>query len=89
MAKKLSLALEKYPGHSLCIAGGVAANSHLRARLAEVAKKYNVNLYMPTLDLCGDNGAMIAAAAYFEYKEGRFADSTLNASALDSIQKGE
>ena len=86
VAKKLSLALEKYPDHNLCIAGGVAANSHLRARLAEVAKKYNVNLYMPTLDLCGDNGAMIAAAAYFEYKEGRLADSSLNASALDSIK---
>ena len=85
VAKKLSLALEKYPGHQLCIAGGVAANSHLRARLGEVAKMYNVNLYMPTLDLCGDNGAMIAAAAYFEYKEGRFADSSLNASALDGI----
>jgi tRNA A37 threonylcarbamoyltransferase TsaD len=35
--------------------------------------------------LCGDNAAMIAAAAYFEYMEGNLADSSLNASALDGI----
>ena len=85
MAKKLTLALERYPGCDLCLAGGVAANSHLRARLSEVAKKGGVTLHIPTLDLCGDNGAMIAVAAYFEYERGNFADSSLNASALDSI----
>ena len=85
VAKKLTLALERYPGCDLCLAGGVAANSHLRARLSEVAKKGGVKLHIPTLDLCGDNGAMIAVAAYFEYEKGNFADSSLNASALDSI----
>jgi N6-L-threonylcarbamoyladenine synthase len=50
-----------------------------------VAKKAGVKLHVPSLDLCGDNGAMIAAAAYFEYKRGNFADSSLNASALDGI----
>jgi N6-L-threonylcarbamoyladenine synthase len=85
VAKKLSLALERYPGCDLCVAGGVAANSHLRYRLAQVAKEKGARLFVPPVSLCGDNGAMIAAAAYFEYKEGRFADSSLNASALDSI----
>ena len=85
VAKKLSMALELYPNHDLCIAGGVAANSHLRKRLLDVAKQHNVNLHIPSLALCGDNGAMIAAAAYYEDKLGRFADSSLNASALDSI----
>ena len=85
VAKKLTLALGRYPGCDLCLAGGVAANSHLRARLSEVAKKGGVKLHIPTLDLCGDNGAMIAVAAYFEYERGNFADSSLNASALDSI----
>lgn len=85
VAKKLTLALERYPDCDLCLAGGVAANSHLRARLSEVAKKGGVKLHIPTLDLCGDNGAMIAVAAYFEYERGNFADSSLNASALDSI----
>ena len=85
VAKKLTMALERYPAHDLCLAGGVAANSHLRARLSEVARKNGVKLFIPTLDLCGDNGAMIAAAAYYEYKAGNLADSSLNASALDSI----
>ena len=86
VAKKLTMALERYPAHDLCLAGGVAANSHLRARLSEVVRKNGVKLFIPTLDLCGDNGAMIAAAAYYEYKAGILADSSLNASALDSIQ---
>ena len=86
VAKKLSMALDKYPGHDLCIAGGVAANSHLRRRLSEVAREHNVKFFVPSLDLCGDNGAMIGAQAYYEYKKGNFADSSLNASALDKIE---
>ena len=85
VAKKLSAALERNPGCDLVVSGGVAANSHLRRRLTEVAKKYNAKIFIPPLSLCGDNGAMIAAAGYYEYKEGRLADSSLNASALDSI----
>ncbi len=86
VAKKLSMALDRYPGHDLCIAGGVAANSHLRRRIANLAKDRGVKLFIPSLDLCGDNGAMIAAAGYYEYKAGRLADSSMNASAQDSIQ---
>ena len=85
VAKKLKAAIEKYPGHDLCIAGGVAANSHLRARLSEVAKEEGVKLFIPSLSLCGDNGAMIGAQGYYEYINGARADSTLNASALDTI----
>lgn len=88
VAKKLQLALERYPGHDLCIAGGVAANSHLRSRLVSVAKKSGVSLHIPSIDLCGDNAAMIAVQGYYEYMAGARADSSLNASALDSIQHG-
>ena len=87
VAKKLSMALERYPNHSLTVAGGVAANSHLRRRLAEVASDHGVELYLPTLSLCGDNGAMIAAQGYYEYISGKRSDSSLNASALDSIEE--
>jgi N6-L-threonylcarbamoyladenine synthase len=68
------------------MAGGVAANSHLRKRLNKLAEEKGVKLFIPSLDLCGDNGAMIAAAAYYEYKMGNLADSSLNASALDKIE---
>ena len=85
VAKKITMALEAHPGVSLAVAGGVAANSHLRARLAEVCQNHGAKLFIPPLSLCGDNGAMIAAQGYYEYAAGSVADSSLNASALDSI----
>ncbi len=85
VAKKITLALEKNPDCSLVVSGGVAANSHLRARLAELTKKLGVELFIPPISLCGDNAAMIAAAGYYEYMRGNLSDSSLNASALDSI----
>ncbi len=86
VAKKLDMALEQNPDHDLVIAGGVAANSHLRARLEDVAEKRGVSLFIPSLELCGDNAAMIAAQGYHDYMSGARADSSLNASALDSIE---
>ncbi len=85
VAKKLTLAIKENSGLDIALCGGVAANSHLRARLSEVARTMGVKLYTPDLSLCGDNGAMIAAAGYYEYKEGRLAGASLNASALDTI----
>lgn len=84
VAKKLGAALDKYPDCDLSVSGGVSANSHLRRRLAELCAQKKRNLYMPPLSLCGDNGAMIAAQGYYEYMAGNLADSSLNASALDS-----
>ena len=85
VAKKISQALLKNPGCDLVVSGGVAANSHLRKRLSEVAAKHGIKIFIPPLSLCGDNGAMIAAAGYYEYLQGNISDSSLNASALDSI----
>ena len=85
VSKKISLALDKNPCCDLVLSGGVAANSHLRRRLTDVARAHNVKIFIPPLSLCGDNGAMIAAAGYYEYKKGNLSDSSLNASALDSI----
>ena len=55
------------PSKKLVIAGGVSANSHIRARLSGLCRRYGVTLYCPPLSLCGDNAAMIGAAAYYEY----------------------
>ena len=84
VAKKISKALEENPGLELAVSGGVAANSHLRRRLSEIAKTKKTKIYIPDLSLCGDNAAMIAAAGYYEYISGKRADASLNASALDS-----
>ena len=82
-ARKLSEALAKYPGHTVVLAGGVAANSHLRARLMTVARQHGVRLLLVPRKLCGDNGAMIGAAGYYELTAGNIAPLSLNASAAD------
>lgn len=87
VAKKLSLALERYPGLDLAVAGGVAANSHLRRRLSMLAQKHKRNLFIPKASLCGDNAAMIGAQGYYNFKAGILADTSLNASAADSIKR--
>ena len=80
---KAEMALEKTGMRTLVLAGGVAANSHLRASLEELCRRRGVTLAMPARELCGDNGAMIAAAGYFEFLRGNFAGTDLNASACD------
>ena len=85
VAEKIDMALMRNEGCDLVIAGGVAANSHLRRRLAEVAERRGVKIFIPSLSLCGDNAAMIAASGYYEYLKNNLADGSLNASALDSV----
>ncbi len=85
VAMQADAALSANPGTALAVAGGVAANSHLRRRLAEIANKHGVTLYVPEIRYCGDNAAMIAAQGYYEYAAGNRADAALNASAIDSI----
>jgi len=73
-------------GHKkIAVAGGVAANSRIRADIMAAADKLGATVYMPPLSLCGDNGAMIGAQAYYEYLAGNVADMSLNAYATKSI----
>ena len=78
-------ALEEFGFDTLCLAGGVAANSHLRSALTEMAKRRGVKLFAPALSLCGDNAAMIGVQAAFEYGAGVRADMTLNAEATAEL----
>ncbi len=78
---KLESAINTTGYNTLVVAGGVAANSHLRAALQEFAEKNNIKLAIPSLKYCGDNAAMIATQAYYEYKIGNIASTDLNAVA--------
>ena len=78
-------ALEQTGYKTLAVAGGVAANSRIRADLMHACEKRGVRLCMPPLSLCGDNAAMIGSQAYFEYLAGHTADMSLNAYATKSI----
>ena len=78
---KLERAIDNLGYNTLVVAGGVAANSHLRQALAEFAEAKNIKLAIPSLKYCGDNAAMIATQAYFEFCEGNLAGTDLNAVA--------
>jgi len=79
-------ALEKTGYKKLVVAGGVAANSRIRQDLLTAAQKMNAQLYVPPLNLCGDNAAMIGAQGYYEFLAGNTADMSLNAYATKSVQ---
>ena len=78
-------ALDKTGAKFFALSGGVAANSHLRGALARLCEKKKIPFALPDRSLCGDNGAMIALAGYYEFKKGNFADTYLNASAYSPL----
>ena len=79
------MAMEQTGYHKVAVAGGVAANSRIRRDILAAAQQLGARVYMPPLSLCGDNGAMIGAQAYYEYLAGNTADMSLNAYATKSI----
>ena len=76
-----------YNMKTVALAGGVAANSLLRETMKERAEAKGLKFHCPELIYCTDNGAMIAAAGYHEYKAGRRADLYLN--AIPNLKIGE
>lgn len=84
LAAKTSRALARYmelgPAKpAIAVAGGVAANQTIRARLSDVARSHDVRFTAPPLKLCTDNAAMIAWAGIERYRLGLFDDLTLSA----------
>ena len=74
--------------HKIAVAGGVAANSRIRADLEAACGKAGAKLWLPPLSLCGDNAAMIGCQGYYEYLAGHTAGWELNARASLDISKG-
>lgn len=85
LVPRVVMAMEQTGYRKIAVAGGVAANSRIRHDILAAAKKLDAEVYMPPLSLCGDNGAMIGAQAYYEYLAGNVADMSLNAYATKSI----
>ena len=63
----------------MALAGVVSANRLLRREMTAACRKRGIALYMPALNLCGDNAAMIGSAAYYRLQRGEIADLALNA----------
>lgn len=85
LAENTEKAMEEYNEKTLVLAGGVSANSVLRARMENLAKEKDWKLYLPDLSLCGDNGAMVGAQGYFEFLKGTTANMDLNGKATADI----
>jgi N6-L-threonylcarbamoyladenine synthase len=62
LLRKLRRALERYEVKGVALAGGVAANSALRAGVTDLAEEFGLVAHLPSLAMCTDNAAMIAAA---------------------------
>ena len=74
LMKKLVLASQNTGIKEIAIAGGVSANSGLRQTIQDYATKYQWNTYIPALQYCTDNAAMIAITAHYKYLAGEFTD---------------
>ena len=72
----------------VAVAGGVAANSRLRADLERACQKSGNKLFLPALSLCGDNAAMIGCQGYYEFLAGKRGGMDLNAYATRDISLG-
>lgn len=75
---KLVLCAVDHGIREIAIAGGVAANSLIRKKMDALAGEYQWNTYIPRLEYCTDNAAMIGMAGYFRFLEGKFSDLTVS-----------
>lgn len=72
---------------NIAVAGGVSANSGVRNAFENSCRKNEMQLYLPPLELCGDNGAMIACQGYYNFLKGITAGESLNAFATMSLEE--
>lgn len=71
---KLELAMRQTGISTVMLAGGVSANSMLRAKAEALAARQNARLLIPAMPYCTDNAAMIAITGYMMAREGRYSD---------------
>lgn len=72
-------AVEENKIRKVVLAGGVSANTYIRKEFEKLGEQKNIKIYHPELKLCTDNAAMIAAAAYYNYENGKTYELKLNA----------
>ena len=87
LVPRVMAAASEYGHEKIAVAGGVAANSRIRADFMAAAEKDGRTLFIPPLRLCGDNAAMIGCQGYYEYLAGSRASMDQNAYATMDVSK--
>jgi N6-L-threonylcarbamoyladenine synthase len=82
LIEKALLAVERTGYKTITVTGGVGANGYLRDMLKIATELNGIKLVLPEKRYCTDNGAMIGAEGYLQYKKGNFANLELNAKAV-------
>lgn len=77
LLNKLSKAAKEYGIKDVALAGGVSANTGLRQGLQKMGEKNGWNCFIPQMQYCTDNAAMIAIAAHYKFLKGDFADQSI------------
>jgi N6-L-threonylcarbamoyladenine synthase len=81
LADKLMKAVKQTGIKRIAIAGGVSANSGLKAKIVELGEKHNLETYIPPFKFTTDNGAMIAITGYYKYLVEDFSNHNVSATA--------
>ncbi|MBI5187484.1 MAG: tRNA (adenosine(37)-N6)-threonylcarbamoyltransferase complex transferase subunit TsaD [Nitrospirae bacterium] len=81
LVRKTEWAVKKERIKRVALSGGVSANSELRKRMKEMGDAIGVEIFIPSVSLCTDNAAMIAAAGYHHFNTGNIAGLDLNPQA--------
>jgi N6-L-threonylcarbamoyladenine synthase len=89
MAIKCRRALQQTGLSRLVVSGGVSANSRLRERLHQMAKKEQAEVYYPRQEFCTDNGAMIAYAGALRLQAGQYEDMSIQVQPRWSLEELE
>ncbi|MFN4007538.1 MAG: tRNA (adenosine(37)-N6)-threonylcarbamoyltransferase complex transferase subunit TsaD [Chitinophagaceae bacterium] len=84
LMRKLKKAVAATKIHRVCLAGGVSANSGLRAALKAAGSKHGWKVHLPDFAYCTDNAGMIAITAHYKYLQQQFADLTSTPTARAS-----
>jgi N6-L-threonylcarbamoyladenine synthase len=87
LIQKLKKAAKQFHIHNIAIAGGVSANSGLRRTLQKEAAKQGWQVFIPKMEYCTDNAAMVAMAAHYIYQKGLFCGLDISPLAKMKIGK--
>lgn len=77
LVKKLERAVKETGVKEVAIAGGVSANSLLRGEVERLGRRRHLQVFIPKMQFCTDNAAMVGIAGYFKFLQGDFADISL------------